>query len=76
MTKKTNSDKMPELVSAYEFAERRDVANTAVYAKIAKGDILTVTIGKHKYIDWELFKHVTFPMAEKRKAKKAAENNL
>lgn len=53
-----------ELISAYEFAERKGVQAQAVYYRIkVTKEIETVKIGKRIAIDWEKFSHVEFPNA-------------
>ena len=61
-----------ELISAYQFAERKEVSNTAVYRAIERGDIITTPVGKQNFIDWNKFKDVSFNRANKLKAAKEA----
>lgn len=49
-----------ELISAYEFAKRKGVSDTAVYNRMKTGVIVTETIGKHRYIDWNKYNGITF----------------
>jgi len=64
-----------ELMSAYAFAERKGVSSTSVYAKIKKGEIKTVPVGKFNLIDWNQYKHVEFSFAEKLKSKKGVQTS-
>jgi hypothetical protein len=63
MKKETESP--GELISAYTFAERKGVKNTAVYYRIKKGEIETTPVGKFNLIDWEKYKHIEFPQSYK-----------
>lgn len=61
-----------ELISAYDFAKRKGVTNTAVYNRM-KGDtpeIVTETIGRHRYIDWNKYSHISFDEKAVARAKK------
>ncbi len=66
-----NPQPFPELVSPYTFAERKGVKNTSVYYRIQQGEIKTIPVGKFNLIDWEKYKHIEFPHAEKIKNKRA-----
>lgn len=59
--------KEPEYLSAYQYAERKGVSNTAVYSKIKRGKITTVRVGKSKFIDWNTNSEVTFENAARYK---------
>lgn len=57
-----------ELISAYQFAERKEVSNVAVYYRInTTKEIETVAVGKRKYIDWNKYQHFEFPIADRQK---------
>lgn len=62
MSKKIKHPK-PELITVYEFAERKGVQPQAVYYRIKNTkDIETITVGKRRVaIDWGKFKHIEFP---------------
>lgn len=58
------SNKKQELISVYEYADRKGVQPPSVYYHIKTvGDIEVVMIGKRKAIDWNKFQHVEFPNA-------------
>jgi hypothetical protein len=69
---KKNTEIKPELISAYQFAERKGCKSQAVYVRMAKGDITFIFVGKTKYIDWKANEHVEFPHSEKIRANKEA----
>lgn len=53
-----------ELISVYQYAERKGVSATAVYDKIKVARKITVeTLGKRVFIDWNEFKDVEFANA-------------
>lgn len=70
--KENQQTPVPDLISAYQFAARKNVSNTSVYRKIEKGEIETINIGKYQFIDWDKFKHVDFPHATRINDSKAA----
>lgn len=54
-----------ELISAYEFAKRKNVTNTAVYNRMKRdsnptGEIIPEIVGKHQYIDWNKYSYISF----------------
>lgn len=53
-----------ELISAYEYAARKDVAVTNIYRLIKSGRILTTRIGKTNYINWNDYKKLKFPKSK------------
>lgn len=72
-----------ELISAYDFAKRKGVTNTAVYNRMKdevdesgkvtkKAEIQTETIGRHRYIDWLKYQHITFDENAVNRSKKSA----
>jgi hypothetical protein len=61
-----------ELVSAYEFGEKKGVAAVSVYYQMDQGNIETIKIGKYKYIDWNKYKDFEFPHSNRIKDAKEA----
>lgn len=65
-TNKKEPPYTPELISVYEFAERKNVQPPAVYYRIkTTKEIEVIMIGKRKAIDWKKFGHIEFPNAER-----------
>ncbi len=64
---------LPELISADQFGERKNVSGTAVKMRIKSGEIETIPLGKFNFIEWERFKHIEFPHAERYKSKRRAQ---
>jgi len=50
-----------DLISAYEFAERKGINVTNIYRLINSGNIDTIQVGKTKYINWFDYSHLDFP---------------
>lgn len=53
-----------ELISAYQFAERKKINVTNVYRLINSGKIKTVKVGKFSFINWPEYNHLQFPRSK------------
>ena len=59
-----------DLISAYEFAERKGICVTNIYRLINSGSMATTQVGKTKYINWNDYNYLSFPKSSGKRESK------